>query len=68
MDLLTTAFGPNDVIPEELAFCARDAAAHVKLSANRNPDFAWRNLPAGTKSLALICHDPDVPSKPDAEV
>ncbi|HZR03557.1 MAG TPA: YbhB/YbcL family Raf kinase inhibitor-like protein [Burkholderiales bacterium] len=65
MDLVTTAFGPNDVIPAEFAFCAPDAAAHVKLSANRNPDFAWRNLPGGTRSLALICHDPDVPSKGD---
>lgn len=65
MDLVTTAFGPNDVIPAEFAFCAPDPAAHVKLSANRNPDFTWRNLPAGTESLALICHDPDVPSKGD---
>ena len=34
-------------------------------SPNRNPAFTWSGLPAGTKSLALICHDPDVPSKPD---
>ena len=26
---------------------------------------AWNELPAGTKSLVLICHDFDVPSKPD---
>src|SRR6185295_5155613 len=32
---------------------------------NRNPHFAWADLPKGTRSLALICHDPDVPSKGD---
>ena len=37
----------------------------MRLSANRNPDFAWTDLPAGTQSLALICHDPDVPSRGD---
>src|SRR5207302_11448674 len=53
------------IIPVEFAFCAMDPVAHVTLSANRNPDFASQGLPAGTKSLALICHDPDVPSRGD---
>jgi len=65
MELSTSAFANNGVIPPEFAFCAMDAAAHVKLSANRNPDFTWKGLPAGTKSLALLCHDPDVPSRGD---
>jgi len=65
MELSTSAFANNGVIPAEFAFCAMDAAAHVKLSANRNPDFTWTGLPAGTKSLALLCHDPDVPSRGD---
>jgi len=65
MELVTTAFGPNDFIPAEYAFCAPDATSHVKLSGNRNPDFSWRDLPSGTRSLVLICHDPDVPSKGD---
>src|SRR3546814_11327146 len=25
----------------------------------------WDDVPEGTRSFALICHDPDVPSKPD---
>ena len=33
--------------------------------ANRNPHLAWDEVPAGTKSFALLCIDPDVPSKPD---
>jgi len=65
MELSTSAFNDRGVIPAEFAFCSMDAVAHVKLSANRNPDFAWTGLPAGTKSLALLCHDPDVPSRGD---
>jgi phosphatidylethanolamine-binding protein (PEBP) family uncharacterized protein len=65
MQLTTTAFADMGVIPVEFALCAMDPVAHVTFSANRNPDFAWQGLPAGTKSLALICHDPDVPSKGD---
>ena len=65
MELSTSAFANNGVVPAEFAFGAMDAAAHVKLSANRNPDFSWAGLPAGTKSLALLCHDPDVPSRGD---
>jgi hypothetical protein len=65
MKLTTTAFADGGPIPAEFAFGAIDAATHVALSANRNPDFAWTGLPAGTKSLALVCHDPDVPSRGD---
>jgi Raf kinase inhibitor-like YbhB/YbcL family protein len=65
MKLLTTAFPDNGVIPPEFAFCAIDPAQHVKLSANRNPDLGWEALPPNARSLALVCHDPDVPSRGD---
>jgi len=65
MQLSTTAFADNGVIPAEFAFGAIDPATHMKLSGNRNPDLRWTGLPAGTKSLAIVCHDPDVPSKGD---
>jgi Raf kinase inhibitor-like YbhB/YbcL family protein len=65
MKLTSTSFESDRRIPEEFAFCAADPASHVKLSANRNPQLAWSELPAGTKSLVLICHDYDVPSRPD---
>src|SRR5437868_15285938 len=65
MELTTSAFPDNGIIPPEFAFGAMDAAKHVTLSGNRNPDFRWSGLPAGTRSLALLCHDPDVPSRGD---
>jgi len=65
MRLTTTAFADNGVIPGEFAFAVIDPVSHVRLSANRNPDFAWSDVPSATRSLALICHDPDVPSRGD---
>ena len=37
----------------------------VGFSDNLNPHFAWSEVPAGTRSFALICHDFDVPSRGD---
>jgi Raf kinase inhibitor-like YbhB/YbcL family protein len=65
MHLMTTAFADGQGIPAEFAFGAADAKTHVRLSGNVNPDFAWSELPPQTKSLALICTDPDVPSRGD---
>ncbi len=65
MKLTSKSFVNNGRIPVEFAFCAPDPKTHVTLSQNRNPELSWSDLPAGTKSLALVCHDPDVPSKPD---
>jgi Raf kinase inhibitor-like YbhB/YbcL family protein len=65
MNLTSSSFGDNQPIPAVHAFCAPDPAAHVMMSKNRNPAFSWSEVPSGAKSLALICHDPDVPSKPD---
>jgi Raf kinase inhibitor-like YbhB/YbcL family protein len=65
MELITTAFAPGAPIPAEFAFGAIDPVQHVTLSGNRNPDFAWTGVPGPARSLALICHDPDVPSRGD---
>jgi len=65
MKLTTMAFADHGAIPGEFAFAVIDPATHVRLSGNRNPDFAWSGLPTGTRSLAMICHDPDVPSRGD---
>ena len=65
MRLTSTAFAEGGRIPGDLAFCVGDPATRIKLSENMNPDLRWSDLPAGTRSLALICHDPDVPSRAD---
>ncbi|MBC8385008.1 MAG: YbhB/YbcL family Raf kinase inhibitor-like protein [Candidatus Cloacimonetes bacterium] len=59
------SFDNYQTIPGEFAFCKPDKNDHVQLSENKNPHLGWENLPEGTKSLVLICHDPDVPSVAD---
>ncbi|MEN4902620.1 YbhB/YbcL family Raf kinase inhibitor-like protein [Luteimonas sp. TWI1437] len=34
------------------------------LGGNRNPHLAWDEVPAGTRSFALLCLDPDAPTDP----
>jgi hypothetical protein len=35
------------------------------LGSNTNPPLQWSDLPPETRSLVLICHDPDVPTQAD---
>ena len=65
MKLTSTSFADGGAIPVEFAFCAPDPKGHATLSKNRNPHLAWSDVPAGTKSFAVVCHDPDVPSRGD---
>lgn len=65
MKVTSASFADGDAIPAKHAFCAPDPKTHATLSDNRNPQLAWTGAPAGTKSYAVICHDPDVPSKGD---
>ena len=65
MKLTSSSFADGQKIPGEFAFCIPDAAHHVCLGKNLNPQLAWLDAPAGTRSFAVICCDPDVPSKGD---
>lgn len=65
MKLTSETFADLGTIPLRCAFAEPDLSNHVRLSANRNPHLAWSEIPAGTHSLALICHDPDAPSRAD---
>ncbi len=62
MKLVSNSFADGARIPAECAFGRLDPASHVALSDNRNPHLAWSDAPVGTRSFAVICHDPDVPS------
>src|SRR5438034_476310 len=65
MKLWSDSFKDGNFIPGEFAFCVINPITHASLSANRNPHLAWSDVPAGTKSLALVCCDGDAPSRGD---
>jgi hypothetical protein len=62
MKITSTSITDGAAIPAEFAFGKYNADSHVELSDNHNPHLAFAEVPAGTRSLALIVHDPDVPS------
>ncbi len=51
LGLLTDAFAPGGTIP----------ARYTCSGKNVSPPFAFRDVPAEARSLALICDDPDAP-------
>ena len=55
----------GDRIPAHYAAGRADGRGGVAFSDNLNPHLAWSELPAGSQSMALICHDFDVPSCSD---
>ncbi len=65
MELTISSFPNNSPIPGDFAFCVPVDEGHVQLAANKNPHLKWSNPPEGTKSFAIICVDPDVPSVGD---
>lgn len=65
MHLHSDSLTDGAAIPARFAAGRPDAASIVTFSDNVSPHLAWGDLPAGTRSLVLICHDPDVPSRGD---
>ena len=65
MKLASPVLRDQQPIPADYAFGVADPAQHVVLGSNANPPLTWSNLPPQTRSLALICHDPDVPTRAD---
>ncbi len=62
MRLMSRSLTDGKPVPERLAFGVPDAEQHMALGRNLSPHLAWAELPEGTKSLAVVCHDPDAPS------
>lgn len=60
MRLTTTSFQTGQPIPGEFAM-----GVPTGFGGNRNPQLAWDEVPAGTRSFALLCIDPDVPTVPE---
>ncbi|MDR0274346.1 MAG: YbhB/YbcL family Raf kinase inhibitor-like protein [Burkholderiaceae bacterium] len=63
MQLVSNSFADGQKIPAHCAFGVPDQDRHVVWGHNRNPHLAWSGAPAGTRSLAVLCVDSDVPSK-----
>jgi Raf kinase inhibitor-like YbhB/YbcL family protein len=74
MQIRTNSFADGAVIPERNAFAKHHPEERVTLAGNANPHLEWSEVPDGTKSFAVICHDYDVPSdgddvnQPDREI
>lgn len=63
MELRSKSFQDGTPIPEPYAFGIPDRDARMRLGRNQNPHLSWSGLPEGTRSLVLVCHDPDVPGE-----
>ena len=51
MQLTSVAFSPGGAIPTK----------YTGEGVDVSPALAWSNVPAGAKSFAVVCHDPDAP-------
>ena len=60
MRIWSDSFKPREPIPAEFAMGQADGFAR-----NRNPHLAWEDVPAGTRSFALLCIDTDAPTVPE---
>jgi Raf kinase inhibitor-like YbhB/YbcL family protein len=73
MKLWSDSWVSGERIPPKYA-AGKIEGTSVGFSDNLSPHLAWSEVPSGTRSFALICHDFDVPSrgddvnKPDREV
>ena len=63
MQLTSTSLRNDQPIPADYAFCtASSGDEHTENGGNKNPHLAWSGAPDGTKSFAVVVHDPDVPA------
>ena len=59
MHIASDSFPLRGRIPAQFAMGTPDG-----FGGNRNPQLQWEDVPAGTRSLALLCIDADTPTDP----
>jgi Raf kinase inhibitor-like YbhB/YbcL family protein len=52
IEVESTAFREGEPIPNR----------YTCTDVNVSPELQWKNIPSGTKSIAVVCEDPDAPS------
>lgn len=57
MQLIVEGIEEGQVVPARHCFCAGES-----MGDNVSPALRWSGVPGGTRSLAITCTDPDVPS------
>ena len=63
MTLTSSSLRDGHPIDPSFAFCEGGSGdAHTEDGGNRNPHLAWSGVPDGTRSFAVVVHDPDVPA------
>lgn len=60
--LCIDSWSDGAAIPARFAFGKPGADGQFAPSDNISPAIRWSQAPEGTRSFAIICHDPDVPS------
>jgi len=65
MRVSSSSFQHDTPISGTYAFCVPDPDTHATFAPNRNPEVRWFELPEGTRSVAIVCHDPVAPTMPD---
>ena len=66
--LASSAFSNNGDFPYQYGYCQPNGKGQVKSSHDISPPLRWSTTPAGTKSIALIVSDSNVPNDPNFNV
>lgn len=65
MKITSHSLTEGQPVPERNAFGVPDPQTRMRLGDNLSPHIAWSGVPDGTRSLVLLCHDPDAPGEAD---
>lgn len=65
MRLTSNSLTDGKPIAEKYAFGIQDSDEAMVFGPNKSPHLTWQELPEGTRSLVVVCHDPDAPSQAD---